>query len=250
MSKKLNLTGKTFERLTAISYNSEISKIKKVSCWNCICECGKNVIVRAASLQKYHTKSCGCLQQQNRRKKFVDITGKIFNRLTVISFFGIEKKHYYWKCKCFCGNETITDAGKLKSGLIKSCGCYLKDVWSGPNNNKYNPLLSDEDRKNNIENRYVKDKNYWNFINKVLKRDIYTCQVTGQEGGQLVIHHIYNWHSHRNLRYDINNGVTLSKSIHILFHKLYGYKNNTKEQFEEFKIRYQNGEFKEIFNEV
>ena len=60
------------------------------------------------------------------------------------------------------------------------------------------------------------------------------------------VHHLSNYSTDIEHRLDINNGIVLAKHIHKLFYKLYGVKNNTKEQFEEFKHRYHNGEFKEV----
>jgi 5-methylcytosine-specific restriction endonuclease McrA len=65
-------------------------------------------------------------------------------------------------------------------------------------------------------------------------RDNYICQKTGISGGYLVAHHINNFAEFPELRFAIDNGITLSLKAHKEFHKKYGMKNNTKEQLEEF----------------
>lgn len=68
----------------------------------------------------------------------------------------------------------------------------------------------------------------------VFARDNFTDQKTGQIGGKLVAHHIQNFAQYPELRFAINNGITLSKENHKAFHHIYGNKNNTREQLEEF----------------
>jgi hypothetical protein len=67
-----------------------------------------------------------------------------------------------------------------------------------------------------------------------LERDNFTCQKTGIRGGNLAVHHINNFSQFPELRTSIDNGITLSKSSHELFHKIYGKQNNTREQLIEF----------------
>lgn len=68
----------------------------------------------------------------------------------------------------------------------------------------------------------------------VMSRDNFTCQKTGIRGGKLVAHHILNFSSNPELRFAIDNGITLSKESHEEFHKIYGKRDNTREQLEEF----------------
>ena len=57
--------------------------------------------------------------------KLIDITGKKYNMLTVISFYDIQDKKSRWLCECDCGNKKVLFAKDIKNGNTKSCGCLL-----------------------------------------------------------------------------------------------------------------------------
>ena len=62
--------------------------------------------------------------------KVEDLTGRIFNRLTVTSMCGVRNKKTYWTCQCACGKVISIRSDGLKSGTVKSCGCYHREVNS------------------------------------------------------------------------------------------------------------------------
>ena len=68
----------------------------------------------------------------------------------------------------------------------------------------------------------------------IFVRNDYTCRKCKKRGGKLHCHHIQNFAQYSELRFDINNGITFCRDCHNCFHKIYGKKNNTKEQLEEF----------------
>lgn len=85
-----------------------------------------------------------------------------------------------------------------------------------------------------IHNKIRSSIEYRLWQNSVFARDGYTCQKYGIKGGKLVAHHIQNFSKYPELRFAIDNGITLSKKAHKDFHKIYGVRNNTREQLDEF----------------
>lgn len=131
MSKKQDLTGQTFNRLTVLY---EVENIKGKIAYMCECSCGNKKAVIGALLKNGNTKSCGCLKYENfARKRFVNLVGKKFGKLSVVEESPIRSNHksIMWKCLCDCGNTTYVETHSLKDGRTKSCGCYLTELARG-----------------------------------------------------------------------------------------------------------------------
>lgn len=59
--------------------------------------------------------------------KSIDLTGKRFGMLTVLSRSERKDNHgLYWICRCDCGREKEVRGDNLKNGTAKSCGCTKK----------------------------------------------------------------------------------------------------------------------------
>jgi len=68
----------------------------------------------------------------------------------------------------------------------------------------------------------------------VFERDDWTCQKCNVRGGSLHPHHILNFSQYPDMRFSLDNGVTLCEKDHREFHKRYGQEYNTKEQLNEY----------------
>jgi len=133
-----NLIGQKFGRLTVIERADDYvgPSGTRATKYRCLCECGNMVDVVGASLTIGYTNSCGCLHREVVRK-FNDLSGQKFGKLTVIERFYDEEKYkrrIMYRCVCECGTETIVDGNSLKRGVTKSCGRSLC-MFDGPPKN-------------------------------------------------------------------------------------------------------------------
>lgn len=133
------------------------------------------------------------------------------------------------KYKCSCEREYIKSFNEFQSHpLCKSCSENKRP--KGENHHGWNPNLSNEDR---LKSRKYPAYKEWRIA--VYERDKYTCQCCGDnKGHNLQAHHILNHSEYKDLRLDLDNGITLCDTCHVDFHNLYGYKNNSYEQLEEY----------------
>lgn len=58
----------------------------------------------------------------------IDLTWKIFGKLTVLEYAYTKNNKAYWKCRCDCGNFCDVPAQTLLNGTVTSCGCNRKEA--------------------------------------------------------------------------------------------------------------------------
>lgn len=114
-----DLTEQKFGRLLVIERAG--SDNNKKALWNCLCDCGKQVVIRGSDLIAGKIKSCGCLKTEQLSK---DLSGQVFGRLRALK--PTEQRagnSIVWLCKCECGNLFLASTNHLTTGNTQSCGC-------------------------------------------------------------------------------------------------------------------------------
>ena len=84
-----------------------------------------------------------------------------------------------------------------------------------------------------------KSPKYDAWREQVYENDNYTCQCCGQYGGKLTAHHLYDYATHEDLRFEPYNGITLCINCHDStisgsFHNVYGTHGKTLEELSEY----------------
>lgn len=150
-----NLIGQRFNRLhvLALSHRSVSAKYY----WKCRCDCGNIKFIRTQDLKSEKTKSCGCLNQENRQKIKKDITGKQFNKWKVLNYSHRKNGKIFYQCRCKCGTFRAIEYGNLTMNLSKSCGCdnFVNGVMCSNKQKEVQKMIGDGILNYKLYNLYI-----------------------------------------------------------------------------------------------
>jgi len=115
-------------KLTLVEFNGRNKNSHKQ--WLCRCECGNMTIKTESNLKTTKIPHCGCSPGwKGTNKRFKDLTGQVFGRLTVRYHYGKNKhSHNLWYCECECGNHSTPTTNDLLRGKTNSCGCLANEL--------------------------------------------------------------------------------------------------------------------------
>jgi len=167
----------------------------------------------------------------------LDLAGQRFSRLTVLrpgeslrTPYG--RLHTTWICECDCKNQVQIRTQSLRSGATRSCGCLSSEIsrknmplhrcpdrW-GPDNPKWNPKLTPEERK--LERGAHKSegaiKNFNSWSDLVKRRAGFVCSLCEATKTYIEAHHMNNWRDFPAQRLNLGNGVALCHRCHKAYH--------------------------------
>lgn len=130
MTKKETLTiGAQYNLLTPLE---KIGSKDQKTTYLCVCACGVKKVLIGTRVKRGKTKSCGCLRSMiggaHIAYPYIDYVGQKSGRLTVVEREYRQKaQRAHVLCDCECGNRVIAPASKIRSKVLKSCGCLFKE---------------------------------------------------------------------------------------------------------------------------
>lgn len=201
------MIGETFGQLTVYFH---IDGYKVI----CRCTCGKFTLAGPNDLRAGNKKSCGCLHKktaaENGRKKY--------GAAPVVP------------CE-ICGVDVILQGAHRREQAHHFCSAKCMGIWKSEN------LTGDKiwnwKGGHTQSERHTKAYSDWRLA--VFAADDYTCQRCGDGvGGNLNAHHLKAFADHPDQRVNVDNGATLCEGCHVDFHRLYGTRGFTEEDYYEF----------------
>ena len=195
------------------------------------CDCGRTgeVTLNSFSNVGQRCKECGSEKKSSKlrllykdvKKYFEDhdcelVSKEYKNNSTILDYI------------CNCGDPAkITFACFKRGSRCRKCGIKKR---TGPNSKKWNHNLTKEERE--IGRNYPE---YREWRKKVYRKNYWNCVCCKKKNGvKICAHHIESYDLNEELRLVVSNGVVFCEECHDFFHDLYGYGNNTREQFNEF----------------
>lgn len=195
-------------------------------------ECSKGHL-RKAKIYNFINHNCPECMGGKNIKKSIDECREEFEKQ---GFTLLDEE--YVNCKtmmkyiCACGEIRETNLDTVMHNRIKSCNLCKGENITGELHYNWKGGITPE----NVRIRNSQEAKKWRM--DVFFRDNFTCQKCNKRGEKLNAHHLYNFSSHKELRNEVSNGITLCESCHLRgedsFHSIYGKENNTPEQIKEF----------------
>jgi hypothetical protein len=90
-------------------------------------------------------------KEVKRHPLVVDLSGRVFGRLTVVSFHGSQNHQSTFLCRCACGKKKIAIGQYLTSGRTSSCGCLKSEMCRTVNAKLMQAANSTHGKSNTIE---------------------------------------------------------------------------------------------------
>lgn len=187
--------------------------------------CGKEIEKYQSKLNKHNFCDRKCYNEfhsKNIKKYKCEVCGK--------EFTGLKNN-----ANRFCSRDCYNKVHNIKNKERKcpTCGkIFIAKTnedkycsWECYNNNRKPPNKENHwnwqgGKSLHNDNRDSREYKEWRIL--VYKKDDYKCVKCGSKNN-LNAHHKKSWKHHPELRYDVNNGITLCAKCHIKLHQELGY---------------------------